>query len=355
MISIHCDKNLTTGDSNHTASHSSGRREKMPNQNSRRTSVLAMVTLSVVSFMTVAQALPRAAAKRPAGVPEGYVITPFGYFHPSCVNQLAKGDVLHQDKQTIQHANGTIDTIQACPYAHYRADGEKVIGDERAVKKPDISHAWVENASVTTSSSYGFMHAFWNVPPAPTTNDGQTVYLFNGMEDINDVVSIIQPVLGWNSDYADAWGIASWNCCVNGNVNEATPTPVSSGDLIYGYMFDTCSAGTETCSTWDIVTWDLTSGKFSELLDTSNYGQTFNWAFGGVLEVYNIVQCGDYPNGPADSYSGGGPAIHFYNQALFNDKFVQIAQPKWEVSAASGLTPSCSYGGSLPEEVTLTY
>jgi hypothetical protein len=298
--------------------------------------------------VTAAQALTVAGAHAPAGVPADYVITPFGYFHPSCVNQLAKGDILHQDEKTIERAAGTTYKIPMCAYPHYRADGEKVVGDERAVKKPDISHA-------TTTSAYGFMYGFWNVPPAPTTNDGQTVYLFNGMEDIDDVVSIVQPVLGWNSDYASAWGIASWNCCVSGNVNEAAPTPVSSGDLIYGYMFDTCRAGTKTCSSWDIVTWDLTNRNFSELIDTSSYGQTFNWAFGGVLEVYNIAQCGDYPNGPADGYAGAGPAMHFYNQALFNDRFVQIARPNWSIGVASGLSPSCSYGGSLPEEVILTY
>jgi len=322
-------------------------------ENWRRLIVVAIVTASAVSFMTVAQALPRAAAKRPAGVPEGYAITPFGYFHPSCVTQLAKGDVLHHDEQTIERANGAINNIQACPYAHYRADGEKVIGDERGLKQPDIGHAWVEWASVTTASSYGMINAFWNVPPAPATNDGQTVFLFNGMEDLNDVVSIIQPVLGWNSDYASAWGIASWNCCVNGNVYEATPKPVNSGDLILGTISSTCSAGTESCSTWDILTRDLTSGEFSELVNTSNYGQIFNWAFGGVLEVYNIVQCGDYPNdGPGSNH---GPAIHFYNQELFNDNFAQIVKPNWEIGTASGLTPSCQYGGSLPEEVILTY
>jgi hypothetical protein len=161
--------------------------------------------------------------------------------------------------------------------------------------------------------------------------------------------------LGWNSDYASAWGIASWNCCVNGTVSEATPTPASSGDLIYGYMFDTCGAGHKTCATWDIVTWDLTKNTFSELLNTSSYSQIFNWAFGGVLEVYNIVQCGDYPNGLADAYTGAGPSIHFYNQGLYNAKYVKVAAPAWTISTASGLTPSCSYGGSLPKEVILTY
>jgi len=167
------------------------------------------------------------------------------------------------------------------------------------------------------------------------------------MEDYSDVVTIIQPVLGWNSDYASAWGIASWNCCESGTVYEAPPTPVNSGDLIEGYMFDTCTAGTKSCPTWDIVTFDMTTGTSSELINTSSFGQTFNWAFGGVLEVYNIVQCGDYPsNGEID----------FYDQGLFNDKFVQIPKPKWSVTnLSSGLTPQCNYGGALPEQVILTY
>jgi hypothetical protein len=324
-------------------------------QNWRNVIVAAIVTLSVVSFMTAAQAFPRVATTRPAGVPEGFVITPSGYFHPSCVVELAKGDVLHSDVKTIARANGTVENIKVCGYAHYRADGEKVIGDERASTTPNISHAWVEYAGVTSATGeYDFIYAFWNVPKAPTTNDGQTIYLFNGLEDFDDVVSIIQPVLGWNSDYSDAWGIASWDCCLSGNTFEATPQSVSSGDLIYGYIFDTCGTGKD-CSTWDIITWDLTNGKFSQYTDAGSYGQVFNWAFGGVLEVYNIAQCGDYPDGPADDYTGGGPSMHFYNQGLYNAKWQKIAKPAWKISTTSGLTPSCNYGGSLPEEVILTY
>ncbi len=304
----------------------------------------------LVAGLTAAQALPVAATKRPAAVPAGYVITPFGYFHPSCVNQLAKGDVLHQDEKAIEHTNGSIEKIQACAFAHYRADGEEVTGDERAVQQPDISHAWIEYASITTSSAYGQIYSEWDVPPTPSDNDGQTVYLFNGLEDIHDVVTIIQPVLGWNSDYGSAWGIAAWNCCVNGQVNEATPAPVNAGDHIEGYVFDNCAAGTKICSSWDIVVVDVTNGNFSQMLGTTNYGQTFNWAFGGVLEVYNIAQCGDYPS---PDYAGG---IGFFNQSVLNDKFDVVASPAWKVTNSSGgLTPQCNYGGSVPKQVVLTY
>jgi hypothetical protein len=309
---------------------------------------MSIAITMLVAGLTAAQALTPAGPKRPATVPANYVITPFGYFDPSCVTHLAKGDDVRKDENAIRHANGTYDNIHVCAFAHYKADGEKVSGDERAVKQPTISHAWVEYASTTSAtSSFGYLRATWQVPPAPSTNDGQTVYLFPGMEDYKDVVTIIQPVLGWNSDYASAWGIASWNCCASGTVFEATPTRVNSGDTILGYMFHTCAPGTLSCPSWDIVTWDLTSGNFSELLHTSSQGQTFNWAFAGALEVYNIAQCGDYP-------SNG--SISFYNVGLYNDGFSKIAHPNWSVTnISSGLTPQCGYGGSLPQQLTLNY
>jgi hypothetical protein len=40
----------------------------------------------------------------------------------------------------------------------------------------------------------------------------------------------------------------------------APSAPVSSGDTILGYMYDTCAKRTESCSTWDIVTQDLQNG-----------------------------------------------------------------------------------------------
>jgi hypothetical protein len=228
-----------------------------------------------------------------------------------------------------------------------------VLGDEQGVEAPNISHAWIEYASVTTTSSYGELYAEWTVPPTPTSNDGQTLFFFPGLEDSKDVVTILQPVLGWNSDYASAWGIASWNCCEKGTTYEATPQPVSPGDTILGYMFDTCSAGTLSCGSWNIVTWDLQNGNYSQLLNTSSFKQTFNWAFAGAVEVYNIKQCTDYPS---NGTYYGSHAISFNEVGLYNDSFALIASPAWSISNVStGLTPQCSYGGSLPKQVILKY
>jgi hypothetical protein len=231
------------------------------------------------------------------------------------------------------------------------------MGDERAgaAKNPNISHSWIVSESVTTAtSSYGFLSAEWTVPPNPPSNDGQTLYYFPGLEDINDVVTIIQPVLGWNSDFASAWGIASWNCCVSGTTFEAPAVRVNPGDTILGYMFDTCGWGTFSCSSWDVVTWDLQNNQSSVLTNTSSFGQTFNWAFGGVLEVYNIAQCSDYPNNPT-GFTGGGHSISFNEIALYTYKGKQAA-PAWTLNQwATGLTPQCNYNGTVPKQVILFY
>jgi hypothetical protein len=249
--------------------------------------------------------------------------------------------------------------MSTCAYPHYRADGQPVYGDERNVKQPNISKSWIVSESVTTGSlqsSYGFLSAQWTVPPAPTSLDGQTLFFFPGLEDANDVVTIIQPALGWNSDYQNAWGIASWNCCYSGTTYEATPQPVSPGDTILGYMFDTCSAGTVSCSSWDVVAWDLQSGKISELLNTSSQKQTFNWAFGGVVEVYGIKQCSDYPNNP-NGFSGGTHTISFNAIGLYNDSMQQITNPAWSFTnwVGSTATPQCGYGASVPTQVILNF
>ena len=315
------------------------------------TRLLMSIALTMLATGLAAAQAP-AGPHRPAGVPAEFVVTPFGYFHPSCVNHLAKGDVFLHDEAAIQRANGSYETIQECAFPHFEADGTKVVGNPQPVANgdvdpPSIGHHWIVDASTSTTTAYGEISATWNVPAPPKNHDGQTIYLFPGLEQLVGDVTIVQPVLGWNADFANAWGIASWNCCVKGGVNEAAAAPVNTGDVIFGQVFSTCAKGTLTCSKWDILTADGSGSSFSELIGTSNDGQTFNWAFGGVLEVYNISNCGDYPD------SG---EVSFYDLGLWDYNLKHIASPAWKVTKLSaGLTPQCSYGGSLPKQVDLTF
>lgn len=312
----------------------------------------------VVSFLillafgvTAMKAQLPAVGKRPATVPPGYLITPFGYFHPTCVNHLSKGDAVLKDEGMIRHANGSYDALPACVHPHYNAKGEASPGASVEGEPPAIGHSWIEDESIGTSnSSYGELTADWQVPMTPTSNDGQTLYFFPGMADYNYDVGIIQPVLGWNADYSGAWGIASWSY-VNpgsGSTYESLPMAVNSGDRINGTIVSTCSAGTVTCGSWNIVTTDVTSGQSTTLSQTSNQQQTFNLAFGGVLEVYSVTRCGDYPP---------DAAVTFSNVALYDYNFSLISSPGWYFdNYYSSLTPQCNYGAQATEQqVVLSY
>ena len=286
-----------------------------------------------------------AGPSRPAGVPVGYVITPNGYFHPSCVRQLTKGDVVLSDRGAIQHMDGTIENISACNYPRYTIRGEAITGG--ATESPTISHSWVEDEQVATSTSYGGVIQTWTVPPNPRSNDGQTLAFFPGLQGTGGSwLTILQPVLAWNGFSSfKGWSIASWNCCYD-NVNlYSSPIGVSAGDFILGEVMSNCSAGTLSCPTWYVTIEDPNKGS-TTLPSTSSYGQTFDWATGGALEVYSVVQCSDYPSNGSLTFSG----------ALYDENFEPINSPSWSLDVTYGLTPQCNYGGQAQGgTVTLDY
>jgi hypothetical protein len=309
-----------------------------------------LVTIAMLSVSAAGQGnetastprLPLAGAARPANVPAGYVITPFGYFHSSCVEVLKAGEHLLPDHR-IQHADGSIAASAAtCAYTHFTPTGTPVNATASQASRtstatsPEVN-GWVENSNVTTgspSSSYGALVARWTVPPHPLAEDGQVLFFFPGLEDINETQSILQPVLGL---YGGQWTIASWNCCLSGIVVSSPAVNVEPGDRIYGSMTSTCGTGTLSCATWNVLSVDLSTGQSTVLADTPSDGQVFNWAFGGVLEAYYVVRCDDYP--PDRS-------ITFEDVTLFDQNLRRVHDPAWSSGAGSGITPDCRYGAS---------
>lgn len=292
--------------------------------------------------------LPAARPNHAPKVPEGYVITPFGYFHPSCVQSLTRGERLTAEGR-LQHADGTVEAnVAVCNYQRYTPSGEPATAStgNGAATLPEAS-GWIENASITTGSatkSYGALIALWTVPPQPTNNDGQTLYFFPGFEDINAVQSILQPVLGW---YGGHWTIASWNCCLNNIVTESPAVNVAAGDEIYGSITSACSPGTLSCATWNVLSLDMSTGESTTLASTPSDGQVFNWAFGGVMEPYYIVSCKDYPP---------NSQVTFNDVTVFDQNLRPVSNPKWSGTSNTTQTPQCHYGVKPKlDEITLDY
>jgi hypothetical protein len=294
---------------------------------------------------------------RPANVPEGYVVTPFGYFHQSCVRNLSSEEHQLADGR-IQGADGSVEeNVPACNYPRYTPAGLPLTVSTAMTRESQSNHTeattlpevdgWVENANITTgsaSATYGAVIATWVVPPQPKADDGQVLFYFPGLEDINNVQSILQPVLQWAGGQ---WAVANWNCCLSNIVVESPLVNVNPGDEILGSIISTCPAGTLICATWNISSLDLSTGKSTTLRNTPSDGQWFNWAFGGVLEPYYVISCDDYPR---------NRQFKFGNVTVFDEYFHPITKPEWNTGFNSTMTPQCNYGvKAKPHDVTLEY
>ena len=311
----------------------------MPECKRRRNQLFlnACVFLSCLLVMTISAVAQNLSIGRPANVPAEYVVTPFGYMHPSCVVHVRKGERVGQN--VLHHADGTVENVPVCQYPRYKAKGEVVEPTALvAPPPPTISWDWVEDVTDFYSSNLGKQSSTWVVPSAPTSHDGQVDYFFPG------IGNIMQPVLGWGADYPTGWGIASWVCC--SPAAESAAIQVSPGDLISGTTTQTCSSGSSSCNSWIVSMTDVTTGQTTTLGAEPTQGDQ-NEAVGGVLEVYNIAQCSDYPPDGQIVFDST-----FYD---YNGNFV--SNLNWNGSASSTDSPQCNYSARAvtQSQIVLTF
>ena len=300
-----------------------------------------LTALAVLMTSTGLSAQIEAGPHRPGNVPAGYVVTPFGYFHPSCVQSIAEDEALLANGQ-VQHSDGSVTGKTTCSYPRYAPDGApKVTTAKQQV--PEVS-GWIESESVTapTNKSFSALYASSRVPSQPRAQDGQVLFFFPGFEDISNVESILQPVITWS---AGQWTVSNWNCCLSGITTQSKPVNISPGDEIVSSITENCRPGTLSCATWNIFSLDTHNGKSTTLAKTPSEGQVFNWAFGGALEPYYVVNCDDYPRDGHETY----------RVIVFDERFIPI-EPKWTVSVNTTATPQCGYKvRTKPFDVTLDY
>jgi hypothetical protein len=153
------------------------------------------------------------------------------------------------------------------------------------------TNGWVTYSGWTnnTGQSITSFSTRWKVPPVPRTLSGQTIFLFNGIQNSG---FILQPVLQWGSSFAGGgnyWAIANWYVDGQGGLALHSPlVQVNTGDDLLGIMTLTGQS----------------AGKFSYLSSFAGYAnanlqvsdiEELTWA-NETLEVYGVTQCSDYPN-----------------------------------------------------------
>jgi hypothetical protein len=277
-----------------------------------------------------------AAATRPAGVPLNYVVTPNGMFHPSCVHELADSDTLAASG--VRHADGSETKLAACAFPRFGASGQVIDGSQ---PQPDFD-GWIaasdSNANVTPAAKK--MVGSFTVPSGPSANVGQVLYYFPGLEDGQNVITILQPVLAWNGFSDSRWTMTNWNCCNNGHTFHGGTINVSTGDAIKGSMKGSGCSG-NVCSAWKLMSKDNNTGQ-STTFNTDAYGQAFDWYFGGVLEAYGVTQCTHFPSNGSITFTG---------VKVTDVTGAQSTPANWSSFIANG-APACSFAVNASQHVT---
>eukprot|EP00486_Rosalina_sp_Unknown_P001255 CAMPEP_0201566522 /NCGR_PEP_ID=MMETSP0190_2-20130828/6350_1 /ASSEMBLY_ACC=CAM_ASM_000263 /TAXON_ID=37353 /ORGANISM="Rosalina sp." /LENGTH=229 /DNA_ID=CAMNT_0047985359 /DNA_START=271 /DNA_END=960 /DNA_ORIENTATION=+ len=191
----------------------------------------------------------------------------------------------------------------------------------------------------------------WKVPASPTRN-GQILYTFTGLQNIDWVppeknpgqpFDIIQPVLQYGRTPAGGgnyWGLASWYVTLDAGAVHSKLIEVKTGDIIFGNMTKT---GTES---WFINGVDTETNENATLTISRAILKTQPWVY-VTLEVYDVTECDQYPP--------SGTEMPYTKLALYesgNEKTIS-----WTVGTNGQSPPICDAKIEVVDaaDVTITF
>ncbi|HUJ11436.1 MAG TPA: hypothetical protein VL171_15575 [Verrucomicrobiae bacterium] len=162
----------------------------------------------------------------------------------------------------------------------------------RGLKLPAPSTGWIVNSAWTNNSGnpISYFSTRWIVPPAPATDNGQTIFLFNGIDTAPTGGFILQPVLQWGGSNAGGgsyWSITNWYVG-NGSAMYKSLIKVNPGDVLQGIMKLTVRSGMNFSY---LSSFDSFSAADLQVTDVDE----LVWA-NETLECYGLTQFTDYPD-----------------------------------------------------------
>jgi hypothetical protein len=322
-----------------------------------RSGVVAVLT--VFSGTTaLAQSSPVAvstAVSQTSDIPVGKVATPAGLVDKACVFEIPNGGSFHPNGDVVLNGVLVDHHLPCTPEQMGRNVSETA--QAQSVLPPTISHDWIDDtwAWANGSDVYIQLGATWTVPSSPPNSSYKAICQTIGsycqvlffFPSLQSNAEIVQPVLqyGYNGSFGSrtGWTIASW-LCSNSACPHSSPVSVRSGDIIGGYI----NLQNTSPLQYYVQTTDRTTGAWTGQTFTTS-GAPFNTAQGGVMEVYNVVSCAQYPS--------SHPLVTYDISILEADPSTWnwwTASPSWytQIAVASNPNPSCSYGASATSNGT---
>jgi acylphosphatase len=233
---------------------------------------------------------------------EELVLTPGGYRPKSLVQHVEPGHVLRMSEtgnlQKVDRVGKVVADFGKLGRRAAAAEEEPLMpknvyvpaAPKAAGKVPALGQGWISYAywNNNTGNALTSFATTWVVPPEPATQSGQTIFLFNGIQNGS---MIYQPVLQFGSSYAGGgnyWTVASWYADGQGGPAFFSQlTRVNPGQVLVGIMTLTGSG----VSGFD---YDCQfEGLANSNLPIQNVAQ-LSWC-AETLETYNVQKCSDYP------------------------------------------------------------
>jgi hypothetical protein len=221
------------------------------------------------------------------------VLTPGGYRSSSMVHHVEPGAVVDSTNNKFRTMDRQGKVLEELGELVLKPAGKPLM-PENVARHPSVVPAlgtgWIVYASWTESAKpVSLFTTSWVVPPGPATQSGQTIFLFNGIQNSS---MIYQPVLQWGPSAAGGgnyWAVASWYADGQGGKSfYSSLVRVNPGQVLVGVMNETgqSAAGfSYNCQFAGIANTSLPIQNVQQL----------TWCI-ETLECYGLQKCSDYPN-----------------------------------------------------------
>ena len=164
-----------------------------------------------------------------------------------------------------------------------------------------ITDTWIVDSEWEngTEKPISYFSSTWTVPPPPSTENNQIIYLFNGLQQTPTGPLILQLVLQWGFESevggGNSWFITNW--LVGGADADAlhgTLLPVNTGDVLQGVI---TLIGQQNTGYSYLSSFVSPTGAEDYSLSnlTTTYIEELAWAC-ETLECYRLTAFTDYPN-----------------------------------------------------------
>jgi hypothetical protein len=232
---------------------------------------------------------------KPDGTPAtgtDLVITPGGYRTSSNVHYVESGAIIDSTQNRLRLLNTGGEALADIGELVLKTTGKPLMPTNvtpTAGAVPALGSGWICYASWTENAKpLSLFTTSWVVPPAPATQSGQTIFLFNG---IQNSTMIYQPVLQWGPSAAGGgnyWAVASWYADgQTGHAFYSSLVRVSPGQVLTGVMTETSQSANGFSYNCQFI------GIANTSLPIQNV-QQLTWCV-ETLECYGLQQCSNYP------------------------------------------------------------